>query len=472
MPTRPTTRPVGIGDELSAEVEGLGDGPDALVKVENYVLFVPGALPGERVRVRVASAGRKFGRADLVRVERPVPERVAPRCSHFGICGGCHLQHLEYAAQLRHKEQRLRRELAHALGVDDVPLRPLSAPPDPWQQRTKVVLHLEGGRHGRGGEHGRGRGGELRAGFFELRSHDLVEIGECPASDPRALALAGAAVEALRAAKVPGFEPHARGGLVRTVLARVAHRTGEAAVVLVATRAEMIERLQGVADRVRDAGATTVALNVNDGPLSRLLGRDTRLLRGRARIAEEIGGVRYLVSPAAFFQTSAFGVEAVVEKVVRLASVSARGRVLDVFCGAGLLALALARGAREVVGIEANPAAVRDAVAAARWNRLRNAHFLAGSAEARFAEAAGSGGLEVVVLDPPRGGCTPGLLARVAKAAPRRVVYVSCNPDTLGRDLAVLVGAGYGLRIVEPVDMFPHTWHVEAVAMMERVEGV
>ncbi len=224
-----------------------------------------------------------------------------------------------------------------------------------------------------------------------------------------------------------------------------------------------------------------MALNVNDGPLSVLLGRTTRLLRGRPRLVEEIAGVRYLVSPAAFFQTSAFGAEALVEIVTRFAAPTPRSRVLDLYCGAGLFALALAGRSRAVVGIEEKAAAVRDATAAARLNRRRNTRFFAGRVETRLREAmaggggvgvAGAGPFDVVVLDPPRAGCAPEVLAGIARAAPARIVCVSCDPDSLGRDLAALSAAGYALRAVAPVDMFPHTCHVEAVALLERATPV
>lgn len=454
---RPREVPVERDDEVLVDVVGLGDGPDGLTKFGDYVIFVPGVLPGEQARVRVSSAARKFGRGDVLDIEHESPDRVEPECMHFLTCGGCHWLHQSYPAQLRHKQERLQRSLGHALGERCPEVAPTVPAPFPFGQRHKVALHLRNGDRG------------LEACFHRARSPELVRIHECPASEPLAFALAKAAVLQLdglhHRAWHPFLEPH---GLLRSVLVR---RTtlGEALLVLVARRPQ-IPGLERVMDALHAAGATTIVVNHNDGDLARLLGPHGEVVSGPPRVAERLCGTTYLISPNAFFQTSPPMAARLVQHVVDWLAPTPHDDVGDLYCGGGLLTLPLAARARSAFGIEQNAAAIADAVAASEANLLRNVRWRTGSV-ARWLAACGQGDLprpQLVVMDPPRDGLEAGVVERLRALQPRRLAYVSCEPTALQRDLPALADAGFAVRSVVPFDMFPQTALVESLVCLER----
>ncbi len=445
--------PVAIGDELELVVESVGDGPDALARVEGYILFVAGALPGERIRARVTSAGRKHGRADLLAVLAPSADRVEPRCRHFAVCGGCDWQHVAYPTQLAWKTERLRKTLRWALQREDVPVRDMVGPSDPWGQRTKLALHPRPGASPR------------TAGFFMRRSRDVVTIEECPVHEPAGLRVTLAARDAATKLGFRGWDPVRGHGELRALVTRSSERGDVQTTVVL--HDEPGPTVDALAHELLRAGATTVAVNRNQEPFERLLGRRTRVLEGPPRLEERIGDVRYLASPGAFFQTSAFGAAFLVDAVRRLVDPPREAVILDLYCGGGLLGLALADRVARVIGVEENGAAVDDARASAKANRFRNCTFEAGPAE-RLAQAFVRQRLApfAVLLDPPRAGCDPRVLEAIVQLAPRCVFYVSCDPAAFGRDLALLTQRGFRLDVVEPLDMFPHTHHIEAVGRL------
>lgn len=462
MKERPQGTPVRVGQQVVVEVESLADGPDAMCRVGNYVLFVAGALPGEKVLVQVTSAARKFGRAHLLEIQRRSPDRVGPLCEHFEECGGCHFQHLAYDAQLAHKTERLKKTLSYPLHTppDALPILPMVGPDDPWEQRNKIALHVKG------------RAGKVFSGLFKLRSREVVHIRECPVQDAFGTEMAFAAADSVNELGMLPWDERDDHGMVRAIVVRSTKTTRQAQVTLVARHPRVPKIDRFAADMIR-AGATGVAVNVNEriGPM--LMGRDTTQIEGPPRIAEEIGGVRYLSSPGAFFQTSAWGAAFLVDAVRRLVDPPPNARVVDLYSGGGLLSLALADRAR-VIGIEENPSAVSDAVASAKENRFTTAQFLTGPAERLIRGVAHELGNDrpwAVMLDPPREGCDPAVIHAVATVMrPQRIVYVSCDPVSLGRDLALFAQGGYALKRVEPLDMFPHAFHIEAIAVLEPVQ--
>jgi 23S rRNA (uracil1939-C5)-methyltransferase len=441
------------GELRTVTAEALGT-TDAVARVDGYVVLVPGLLPGERALVRITSATRKFGRGELVSVLAPSPDRVDPRCRHFLECGGCHLQHLAYPAQALHKQQRLQRTLQHALGDDAPEVRPMLVPADPYGQRHKVALHLTGD------------GPTLAGGFRMARSPDLVVLEECPASDPQAFALARATITQLRSLGLPATDRP--GGVLCSVVVRRAAGTGEACVLIVVTHP--VRGLKALCPVLRDLGATTVAANVHDGDTAQLLGHDTIVLAGPERIRERIGRVTYCLSPASFFQTAPWGAERLVGLVHQALAPKPRENVLDLYCGGGLFALALAPSCASVLGIEENPVSAGDAVEAAELLGLENVRILTGRVEDRLRTLARTGAArpDKIVLDPPRTGCGPELAAAIARLGAAAIAYVSCDPDALAADLQSFHQHGYRTAAVTPVDMFPQTHHVEAVAELRR----
>ncbi len=459
--------PVWLDQIVELPIEGTGDNGDGLGKVGGYVVFVARALAGERVRVRITSAGGKHGRAELLDVLTRSPDRVEPPCPHFGACGGCQLQHISYPAQLELKRAILQKTLRHAV-QHPIEVAAVAAPQDPWGQRSKVVLHVER------------RASGYRAGLYGQRSRNLVALDQCPAAHQPAFALARGAIEACERLRVPAWDARDSNGCLRGVLVR-ATNTGEHAVVLISAL-EVLPNERPVVDAIVALGATSVWVNHLPGPTPKagqptrvdafepmhLLGPRTRAVHGDRRLVEELHGVRYLVSPTSFFQTSRFGAERLVQLVDELAA-PLRGKVvLDAYCGSGLFALALARHALRVVGIEDDEAAVADAAQAARDNAITNVSFVAGAVQHVLRDLADEKP-DLVVLDPPRTGCHDGVIETVAQVLqPARVLYVACDSEALARDAGKLASFEYALAEVHPLDMFPFTHHVESVALFVR----
>jgi 23S rRNA (uracil1939-C5)-methyltransferase len=458
-PHRPSPSPIARGDRVTAPVTGLGDGPDGIAKVDDYIVFVPGVLPGEEATFDVTSAARKFGRGDLVSVQRPSPERVEARCPHFLACGGCHRQHQRYDAQLRSKQERLQKGMDWALGAGAVQVGPTVAAASPYGERHKVALHFLHDARGR-----------LVGGLHRARSPELVQVDECPASDALAWDLAQDVIAMLRNLPHRAWDPwFAPKELLRSVLVR-ATTNGDAHVVLVATQPS-IPGLDDLLDDMHRAGASSVSVNHNDGEPARLLGPHTRLVSGRPFVHESLGGITYRIAPTSFFQTSPRMAEQLVAGVLGFLQPQRDDDVADLYCGVGLLTLPLAKRARHAVGIELHGAAIDDARASAQQNGLANTTFRCGDV-AGWLSACRRGELPkpaLVALDPPRSGLTPEVIDELRLLKPRRIAYVSCEPQALQRDLPLLHAAGFVVRAVVPFDMFPQTCHVEALACLERM---
>ena len=428
---------------------------------------VPFTIPGERVRAALpASRGQvRTARASLVAVLRPSPHRVAPRCPHFGPqassagpCGGCAWQHIAYAEQLRIKtaivEQVVRAAVPRAPRVRAM----LSATPDdPWGYRRKVHFVFAGA----------GRDGRLLMGHMARGSRRVVDVRECPVHADAGNQIAFSLHAAYRRAGVRAWTPDdPRRDALRGVAVRVGGDSDEALTTLVVAH-DRDRRLREATRRLVAEQATGIGLhlNIHDRDDGFIFGRETRRLAGVDRVRETVAGITFLVSPTAFFQTNVAAAELLVRLV--LEAVPPDLPVLDLYAGAGLFTLPLARRGHQVTAIEENRDAVRDGIASQALNRIpkNQCRWIARPVEAALARRATG----VVVLDPPREGCSDGVLRAVfAERGPAVAVYVSCNPHTLGRDLQAIARHGYAVTSVQPVDMFPHTPHIETVVTLTR----
>ncbi len=472
---------------IEVEITSLDEAGDGVALYGRGRLTVPFTIPGERVRValsptsahsderqsrRAAGADR---RARLVAVARPSPHRVAPRCPHFGParragsdaeCGGCAWQHIAYPEQLRLKTARVDAVVRAALR--DAPataaMRPSTPIDAPWGYRHKVHFVF--------GQPSGGRG-PLTMGHFARGSRRIVTAHACPvhadAGNDVAFALRDACGRTgVGAADTGGAKGRTRGradGTLKSVAVRVARGTPEIMTTLVVTD-DRDRGLRTATRAVFDDAPDHVGLHVNlhPRPDAYVFGRETRHLRGPARLREQIGSLSYLVSPTAFFQTNLAAAEILVE-LVRDA-IPPGARVLDLYAGAGLFSLPLAAAGHSVVAVEENRAATDDGEASRRLNGIPSdrCRFVARPVESALP---GLPRGEAVVLDPPRDGCAPGVLQAVfGDHRPDVAVYVSCDPGSLGRDLAAVDRLGYTARSVQPVDMFPHTPHIETVVVL------
>lgn len=455
---------------------------EGVATFEGRPVTVPGTIPGERVAARLGWARDGPSSADLTRVLDPSPHRVTPRCRHFGPCGGCAWQHIGYDEQLRLKQRIVRRSVPrHSTVLPTLATRASSGAP--WRYRNKVSFVFGPG----------GRRDPLVMGHYRRGSRAILPIEECPVHAEAGNLFAFELRDALARGRVDGASPDGRAGIARHVVVRVSEHTGQLVGTLVATEnARVLRRVTAdlqarvapdePAGRRPDIG---FHLNLHDGPGPFLFGGETRRLFGLGEVREQVGGVSYLISPTSFFQTNVRAAAVLVRVVLDALADERFGRILDLYAGVGLFALPLANSGRQVTAVEENREAMAGAATALRLNRIapsacrlvasRVEDVLGGLAnDGRGLRRRGAGGTvggewDAVVLDPPRQGCPPRVMDFVLRALrPARVVYVSCSTEALSRDLARVEGTGYDVDRVQPVDMFPHTAHIETVVVLAK----
>ncbi|HSB41832.1 MAG TPA: 23S rRNA (uracil(1939)-C(5))-methyltransferase RlmD [Methylomirabilota bacterium] len=448
------------GEILSLTIDDLAFGGEGVGRADGYVVFVPGGLPGDRLRVRLVQVRSRFGRGVIDAVEQPSPHRVAAPCPYFGRCGGCRLQHLAYPAQLAFKAKQVVDALARLGGLTGVEIRPIIGAEETFGYRNKMEFTVA-----------RSAAAPLAVGLHETERYDSVlDIERCLLQSDRMNALLGEARAFFIERGLTVYEQDSGEGLLRFLMLREGKHTGEL-MTNVVTSAPAVSELAPLAQRLqaRDTGTTSVVMNVNPKKASVAVGVEEHLLGGRDHIRERVAGLTFQVSANSFFQTNTRQAERLFELVVDSAELTGRETVYDLYSGTGAISLLLARRARWVYGIEVAQAAVDDAGVNAAANGITNCTFVCGEVRFVLPSLIAKGvTAEVVVADPPRAGFHPKALHALASLGARRIVYVSCNPTTLARDLGELVRGGYRLEWVQPVDMFPHTPHIEAVARLER----
>lgn len=451
--------PVRRGQEVTLEITDLASNGEGVGRYQGFTVFVPGALPGERVKAGVISVQKSYARALVQEVLASAPGRALPACPVYPECGGCQLQHLSYQEQLSFKQQVVERALKYIGKLENVEVYPTLGMDRPWAYRNKAQFPLAQ------------RGSRVVAGFFAPRSHRVVEIKECPLQHPRANQALAVLLAAANELKIPAYDEATGSGFLRHLLVRVAVRTGELMLVLVSKDRD-VPLLKRLVERLAAGvpGLTSLLLNVNPRRTNVILGEEWHTLWGRPTISEYLGPFRFRISGGSFFQVNPAQTVKLYEKVVEYAALTGNETVLDAYSGIGTIALFLAAQAKCVHGIEAVESAVEDARLNAKENGIENAQFHLGEVEEVLPRLlAGGTRPEVVVVDPPRQGCRPEALAALAALAPARLVYVSCNPATLARDLGRLAGQGFKAVKAQPVDMFPQTYHVEVVCCLEKV---
>lgn len=450
--------PVHPGQVVQVEVRDLGHAGEGVGRYQDFTLFVPGALPGETVQARVTEVHKNYGRAELVAVEAPSPARVAPPCPAFAECGGCQIQHLAYPEQLRAKEAQVRAAVERIGGLRGVTVHPVIGMADPWHYRNKAQFPVGLS------------GGQLVAGCYARGTHRIVDVADCLIQHPTANKVLRAVREQVLRFGIPPYDEATHTGVLRHVLVRVSHLSGEAMCILVTRTAELPHDHE-LAGALMAAVPELASLwqNINPRRTNVVLGDESVHLAGRETLIDRIGDLRFHISPRSFYQVNPVQTEVLYSKALEYAALSGDEVAIDAYCGIGTITLFLARRAGHVYGIEVVPEAVRDARANADLNGITNVTFLEGDAAAVLPRLAQEEVRPaVVVFDPPRKGCDPPALEAAAAMGPERIVYVSCNPATLARDMARLAALGYRPVEVQPVDMFPHTAHVECCALLVR----
>lgn len=436
--------------------EGYTSEGAGVARVDGRVVFVKGLIEGEVCRARILKVGKNVAYAKIEELLERSPHRVSPDCQVYGRCGGCTLRHMDYTEELRFKLNKVN-DCLRRLGGTDVTAETIIPSPltDGYRNKTIYTVSRIGGR--------------AVTGFYRPRSHDLVPVESCAAESDYASRAASAVREWMERWDIPEFDCR-RGEGVRRVFCRFGFATREGQVTLVTGKGELPRRDELIRT-VLDSCPGTVGIlrSVNDSAGDTVLGRDFELLWGRERIWDELAGLRFSIAPGAFYQVNRDGAERLYAMAIELAGLDGTQRVLDLFCGTGTITLLMARRAREAVGVEIVESAVMSARENARRNGIENVRFISGDAGSETEKLLGEGFRpDVVVVDPPRKGLLTGAAEIIARMEPERIVYVSCDPATLARDIKDFSVRGYCPERVCAVDMFPRTCHVETVAMMSR----
>jgi 23S rRNA (uracil1939-C5)-methyltransferase len=451
-----------VGQTIDLTVSRMNDDGYCLAVHGTMPVLVSGALPSEMVRVRVTFAGRREAHAEVVKVLRHSPARlVASTCAALKNCAGCQLICMNYPAQLSWKREIIAGHLGRYPTLKETRLNDVLPSPSPLGYRTSAKLVMDGTFT------------DPVIGIYRRNSHEVIDISDCPLHHPLINTIVRAVKTGIRKGRVPIFHARSGAGLLRYLVVRVAADGSSAMVVFVTARRSyneihhLAKHLQAQVPEVR-----VMVQNVNSSEGNVILGQKDFFLTNERVLPITVGAVRFAVSPRSFFQVNIEAARHLYEQVREWAELSGKERVVDLYCGVGGISLFLSAGAQEVYGIEVVESAVADAETNARLNGITNCRFDAGDAGELLQEYAEEGlKADVLVLNPPRKGCEPAVLERIADVMPARIIYVSCSPQTLARDLDILAAKGFRTVAVQPVDMFPQTPHVETVALLVSTAG-
>ncbi|AYC30291.1 23S rRNA (uracil(1939)-C(5))-methyltransferase RlmD [Paenisporosarcina cavernae] len=449
--------PVKKNDQLDVYIEDLTHDGSGVAKVEGYPLFIPGSLPGETVRIHVVKTLKKYGFGKLLEIVQPAENRVEPPCPVFHVCGGCQVQHLTYEGQLAMKHSMVRSVIDRIAKLPHVPVHPVLGMENPWRYRNKSQIPF-------GTQNGR-----MVSGFYKTRTHEIVDTDVCLIQQPEGDDILQALTNEFEKLGVMPYDEETGRGMLRHVVIRKGFATGEIMVVLITKKKKWAEKEQ-VVEAVRRIvpDVTSIIQNVNSEKTNVIFGNETLTLWGKDTITDTIGDVKFDISARSFYQVNPVQTEVLYGKALEYANLTGGESVIDAYCGIGTISLFLAKNAKHVYGVEIVPEAIEDAKKNAAINGISNATFEAGPAEVVIPNWYKQGvKADVLVVDPPRKGCDETLLQTIITERPKKIVYVSCNPATLARDLRILEDGGYETKEVQPVDMFPQTTHCEAVAWLE-----
>ena len=436
-----------VGDRITIEITGISHQGYGVGREAEQVVFVPGAMLGETVIGEITENKKKFANARLVAVEKPSAHRLAePLCPVHDQCGGCELQHCDYEYQLAAKRQIVEEQLQR-IGGQNVPVNPVLGMENPWRYRNKGLFHADYST------------GRVRLGFYGAGSHEFLPAEHCMLFSERVNRLTEELEELI--------QNTGKAYEIQKILIRESYLNREIMIVFVTQNNAW--KMGNLAQKVLELpNVVSVYHNINTNP-KLMLGRKFHLLAGKETITDVIGEIRYEISPQSFFQVNNEQADVLYRTALNFAGLTGREEVADVYCGIGTISLYLARNAAHVLGIESVPQAIVDARKNAKDNDISNCTFVAEKAENYLPKWVTQGNrLDVAVIDPPRSGCEEDALEALVLSGAEKIVYVSCNPSTLARDLKYLSGRGYQVTEVQPVDLFCQSWHVESVVLLSK----
>lgn len=437
-------------------IEGYGSAGEGVARLEGQAVFVKGALAGEVCQVQLLKVGKSAAWGRVTQVLTPVPGRQSPDCPRYPRCGGCQLRHMTYAEELRFKRQKVQDALQR-IGGWTGRVEKIHGAEAPDRYRNKIQFPVADGP---------------RVGFFRARSHEVIDAEDCLLQPLAATRLREAFKLWMERYQVPAYDERVHGGLIRHFYVRV-NRRGQSLCAVIANGTDLPHQEELVqALRRAEPDLAGVVLSVNQEKTNVILGKTHRCLWGRDYLEDTLCGLTFRLSVPSFYQVNREQAEVLYGRALAFAGLTGRETVLDLYCGIGTITLVMARQAKRAIGAEVIPAAVEDAKANAARNEVTNAEFLCADA-AQAAQTLADRGLrpDVICVDPPRKGLAPAVIDAIVQMAPQRLVYVSCDPATLARDVKRMEEQGYVLQRAEAVDLFPRTAHVETVCLLSKLNA-
>jgi len=450
IPVSPEEKYEILINNVSHQGEGIG-------RVENFAVFVPGAIKGEKIEVKITEIRKNFARGELEKIILPSLNRVKPPCPVFNLCGGCHLQHINYKKQLEMKKEIVENVLSR-IGNQNIDVMPIIGMEIPWRYRNKGHFHLA-----RENEN-------ITLGFYQSKSHDLVPVSRCLLFSQNINSLIKYLEKELTRQKITIYNHKTDKGNFRGIVLRESKYTGEIMIIFI-TREERWYLDENFLNNLIIAFPQVVSLcqNINKNPKMALFGKEFRILKCKTFIEDHIGSFKFKISPSSFFQVNVLQTEILYKKILEYANLSGKETVIDSYSGTGTISIYLAGKAKKVYGLELQKGAVRDAWANGELNNISNLKFISGKAESWLYKWIQRGEkAEVIVIDPPRRGCSREVLKNIIKIKPEQILYVSCDMPTLARDIKYITQNGYNIEEVQPIDMFPHTSHIECLVHLTK----
>ena len=433
------------------KIHNLGSSGEGVGKLGELIIFVEGALPGEEILAEIVTRKKNYAVGRLIQVVKQSNERVKPFCPLYNDCGGCQLQHLNYSAQLNWKRQQVVDAVERIGKLNGVEIFETLGMENPLRYRNKMQFPV---------------GKNLQIGCYARGSHKIIDTQACMIQNELNDKILNAVRNVAKKFQIQPYNEDTHKGFLRHVMGRIGFN-GEFMIVLVTATKNFPNEKNFVRALVKELpNVTSIQQNVQTFKNNVILGRDTKILFGKATIHDKIGNFTFNISARSFFQVNTVQAEILYKTALDFAELHGHETIIDAYCGTGTISLFMARKARKVIGIEVVSSAIADAKRNARENNIRNAEFMVGDAVKvlpRIFEP-----VDVVIVDPPRAGCDKKVLETFAGMNPEKIIYVSCNPATLARDLKILYELGYRTKKIQPVDMFPFTSHVESVTQIEK----
>ncbi len=448
-----------IGDEIILDIIDINSEGQGVGKYEGFTLFINGGTLRDKVKVKIIDLKKSFGIANTIELLEKSPYRVEPECKYFHSCDGCQLQNLNYQKQLELKQDMVKNNIKKIGNIKNVPVKKIIGMDNPYRYRNKGEFKV---------------GKDYNIGYFKKGTHEIYPIDKCIIQNEAVDEIVELVREYMKKYKLEGYDTKTKKGIIRNIIIRITR--DNKVMVIIVTKKEKLpykEKLIDILinkDKSNNYEITSIYQNINKKDTSVVLGPKNIKLYGESRIVDYIGEYKFFISPKSFFQVNPIQTEILYDKVVEYLNLKGHETVVDLYCGIGTIAIYISKYAKKVYGVEIVKDAIEDAKENTKLNNIDNVEFIQGKSEDMLPMLISKGiNIDALVVDPPRKGLDKSLINSIVKANPQKIVYVSCNPSTLARDLGYLAEKGYEVKEVQPVDMFPFTTHVECVVLMSRV---